>query len=54
MLSLSMLCGKKERSKQRQSSQNSFTHWTLIAALIDWMADVGGRKAGENDGAMTV
>ena len=36
-----------EKSKQRQSLQDFFTYWVLDAALIGWMAEVGG-IAGEN------
>ena len=48
LLSLPMLRGSKNRSKQCQSSQDSFTHWALVAALISWMAWVGGGIVGEN------
>ena len=35
---MSMLWGSRERSKQRQSSQDYFAHFAFDAALISWMA----------------
>ena len=43
-----MLCGCRERSKQRQSSQGSFTHWVLDRALIGLMVEVVGGIVGED------
>ena len=38
----------REKSKQPRSSQDFFTHWTLDATLIDWMAEVGENIVGDN------
>ena len=45
---LSMVCGSKERSKQRQSSQDSFNNRALDPASIGWMTEEGGRIIGGN------
>ena len=46
---LSMFWGNRERSKHRQSSQESFVHWDLDLALIDLMTEIVEGIVGEND-----
>ena len=41
---------KQERSRKRQSSQDSLTHWTLDAALIGRMPEGGERIVTEDGG----